>query len=307
MVTEPSICNYIMVIFSPNLCKDTAFESVPTPEANKIECRRIVSDEQYQKLKANVPEAIDGAAGTVQDHNTQIKIGQVPRQQPHQRQTQQGTGAAAAGAPGTVSLPTVFTTFEDILGFAKQVNDVEAQKKMREVLAQYEAFSESLKAMLPPEDKAMYERLENMLKMGGDVQDLLSKEDQEKEDKDIFDALISAFEEQGKVTKDAMDVFEAIFGAKETEKEPHQAKAPSTPPQHQREGAPAVAAGKGQPQKQDNIKFATIDSATLLDLLDAARTAGAIANANTAEEKQKQGQETSEETKEKKSNAQAKL
>ncbi|KAG9067824.1 Protein OS-9 [Linnemannia hyalina] len=306
VVTEPSTCNYIMVINSPNLCKDTAFESVPTPEANKIECRRIVSDEQYQKLKANVPEAIDGAAGIVQDHNAQIKIGQVPRQQPHQRQTQQGVGAAATGAPGTEPPPTLFTTFEDILGFAKQVNDVEAQKKMRAVLAQYEAFSESLKAMLSPEDKAVYENLENMLKMEGDLQDVLSKEGEEREDKDIFDAFFGGLEGQGKATKDAKDVFDAIFGAKETEKEPQQAKAPSTPPQHQQEAA-AAATGKEQPQKQDNIKFATIDSATLLDILDAARTAGAIANANTAEEKQKQGQETSEETKEKKSHAQVKL
>lgn len=301
MVTEGPICNYIMTIYSPNLCQDKAFESVPTPEANKIECRRIVSDEQYQKLKANAPEAIDGAAGIVQDHNAQIKIGQVPRQQPHQHQTQQGTGVAAAGAP-----ETAFTTFEDIPGFAKQVNDVEAQKKMREVLAQYEAFSESLKAMLSPEDKAVYERIENMLKMEGDLQDMLSKEDQ-KDDNDVFNALFGGSEEQGKVTKDAKDVFDAIFGTEETEKDPHQAKAPSTPPQQHQQEAAAAPTGKEKPQKQYNIKFATIDTAVLLEILGAARTAGATANANAAEEKQEQEQETSKETKEKKSNAQAKL
>ncbi|OAQ31407.1 hypothetical protein K457DRAFT_30916 [Linnemannia elongata AG-77] len=307
VVMETTICNYIMVIYSPNLCKDTAFEIVPSPEANKIECRRIVSDEQYQKLKANVPEAIDGAAGIIQDHNAQIKIGQVPRQNPHQHQTHQGTGAAAAGAPGTDSLPTVITTIEDLFGFAKEFNDVEAQKKMREVLAQYEAFSESLKAMLSPEDKAVYERIENMLKMNSDLQDGLSKEDQEKEVGKIFEVLLGGSEEHGKVTKDAKEVFDAFFGTEETEEEPQQAKAPSTTPQHQQEAAAAAAAGKEQPQKQDNIKFATIDSATLMDILNAARTAGAIANDKTAEETQKQGQETSEETKEKKINAQAKL
>ncbi|KAF9126379.1 Protein OS-9 [Mortierella sp. 14UC] len=98
VVTEPSTCNYIMVINSPNLCKDAAFESVPAPEANKIQCRRIVSDEQYQKLKtASVHhETIGGSgsgAGIVQDHNVQIKLGQVPRQQPIHNQKEQQGGA----------------------------------------------------------------------------------------------------------------------------------------------------------------------------------------------------------------------
>lgn len=284
MVTETPICNYIMTIYSPNLCKDTAFESVPTPEANKIECRPIISDEQYQKLKANTPEAIDGVAGIIQDHNAQIKIGQVPRQQPH-HQTQQGMGAAATGAPGTDSLPTVVMTLEDILGFAKQVNGLEAGKKMKEILAQYEAFSETFKAMLSPEDKALFE---DMLKIESDFQDLLSKEDLEKDDKGMLNANLGGSEMQGELTKDA------------TEKELRQAKAPSTPPQHKQETAAAALAGKEQPQKQDNIKVATVDTAVLLEILDAAR-------AISAEEKQKQGQETSEENKERKSNAQAKL
>ncbi|KAF9152679.1 Protein OS-9 [Linnemannia schmuckeri] len=287
VVMEPSICNYIMVIYSPNLCKDPAFESVPTPEANKIECRGIVSDEQYLKLKANVPEAIDGAAGIFQDHNAQIKIGQVPRQQSHQHQTQQD-GAAAAGEAGKDSQPTVFTTLEDILGFAKQANDINAQKQLEEVLAQYEALSENLKAMMSPEDRAVYERFENMLigKDSGHL-DELSKEEQEK-------------------AKNDRDFIDAIFGS--TEEVEASAEHEKKLKQKTKDGQEVTAAANKEQQGHlNNIKFATIDAPTLLEILKVIRNADTTTNANTAEEKQKQGRGKSEETKEKKSDAQAKL
>ncbi|KAF8943624.1 Protein OS-9 [Haplosporangium gracile] len=274
---EPSTCNYIMVIYSPNLCKDPAFESIPTPEANKIECRGIVSDEQYQMLKANVPEAIDGAAGIVQDHNAQIKIGQVPRQQTHLNQRQQD-GAAAAGEAGKVSQPTAFVTFEELLRFVKQVNDVNSQKRLEEVFTQYEALSESFKAGMSPEDRAVYERLVDMLK-GTDSSHLdeLSKEEQEKKaknDRDFLDAIFGSTEE-----------VEALV---ENEKKLKQKT---------KDGQEATTADKD---------FAAIDTPTLLEMLDVIGSAGTTTNANTAGEKQKQGQGKSEETKEKKNDAQAK-
>ncbi|KAG0277452.1 Protein OS-9 [Linnemannia gamsii] len=246
LVHESPICNYIMVIASPNLCKDTAFEIVPTPEANKIECKGIVSDEQYQKLMANAPETIDGAARIVQDHNAQIKIGQVPRQQPYQPQTHQKKAAVATGD----SQATILAIIGDPL---VQSNDVDAQKILKDTVAEYEVIWENFKATLSPEVRAQYERVENLLKGNGGG---LSKEEQEKEAKEYRAAV------------------DALFGTpEETEKEPQQAKEPSTPPQHQEQ-----------------------------------KTSNAGTAANAVEGKQKQGQESvKEETKEEEKNAQVKL
>ncbi|KAF9425083.1 Protein OS-9 [Entomortierella beljakovae] len=75
LITEPSICTYIMVIYSPALCTDVAFELIPAPEANKIDCRPVVSDEQYQQRKVASQGAIEDGLGT-QDSNGQIKFNQ---------------------------------------------------------------------------------------------------------------------------------------------------------------------------------------------------------------------------------------
>ncbi|KAF9901889.1 Protein OS-9 [Linnemannia zychae] len=192
-VTEPSTCNYIMVISSLTLCKDTAFESVPSPEANKIQCRRIVSDEQYQTLKAaNVHrEAIDGSdlgAGIVQDDNAQIKIGQVPRQQSTHKQKQQPVGAAKPQA-------VVLSDFEKVLKQAKLTNDKDSQK-LEEVIAQYAAFSDVIMAMMTPELRAMYQKILDLLQTedGDDKQTLWSDKD-EKMLQTILDALTGGADE----------------------------------------------------------------------------------------------------------------
>ncbi|KAF9082848.1 Protein OS-9 [Mortierella sp. AD031] len=162
-VTEPATCSYIMEIYSPNLCKDTTFENVPAPEANKIECRRIISDEQYQKLKASVPEAIDGtnpegAAGIVQDHNAQIKLGQVPRQPETEQRHQTTTNDKIVADAETA----ILTNFKDILELANQFGDPASQKKLEDVMAKYEAYVESIKAMMTPEHRAVYEDIEKL-------------------------------------------------------------------------------------------------------------------------------------------------
>ncbi|KAG0095363.1 Protein OS-9 [Podila epicladia] len=58
-VNEHSSCSYVIVIDSPSLCKDTAFQQAEAPEANKIDCRPLVTDEQYYKM-ASEPGTIDG-------------------------------------------------------------------------------------------------------------------------------------------------------------------------------------------------------------------------------------------------------
>lgn len=67
-----------MVIYSSSLCKDVAFELIPAPEANKIDCRRVVTDEMYERSKSPGPEAIEGGTGSgvFEDSTEQIKFKQ---------------------------------------------------------------------------------------------------------------------------------------------------------------------------------------------------------------------------------------
>ncbi|KAG0322698.1 Protein OS-9 [Podila horticola] len=60
-VSEPSTCSYVIVIDSPRLCKDAAFQRAEAPEANKIDCRPLVTDELYYKM-ASEPGTIDSSA-----------------------------------------------------------------------------------------------------------------------------------------------------------------------------------------------------------------------------------------------------
>lgn len=264
-MNESPICNYVMVINSPNLCKDTAFESVPAPEANKIKCKGIVSDEQYQKLKANAPETIDGATSIVQDHNAQVKIGQVPRQQPYQQQVKE-EAAAATG---------------------------DAQKGLNDVIAQYEVILERFMATISPEQMAMYERFENLLKGDGGK---LSKEEQEeaREYWAPIDAILGAAEVAENEPQQREDLYKSVVEAiAGNDKELKKTK----------DGQEATTAK----QLEDNPNQATIDFSELqkvLKILGESGRAGTAANA--ADEKQKQGQEKAKETKEEKKNAQAK-
>ncbi|KAF9215158.1 Protein OS-9 [Podila verticillata] len=59
---EPSTCSYVIVISSPRLCKDAAFQQAQAPEANKIDCRPLVNNEQYNKITSE-PGTIDSGDG----------------------------------------------------------------------------------------------------------------------------------------------------------------------------------------------------------------------------------------------------
>lgn len=50
------------MISSPRLCKDTTFQQAQAPEANKIDCRPLVTDEQYNKMTSE-PGTIDSGDG----------------------------------------------------------------------------------------------------------------------------------------------------------------------------------------------------------------------------------------------------
>jgi len=52
--SEPSTCFYVIVIGSPRLCKDAAFQQAEAPEANKIDCRPLVTDEHYNKMTSEL-------------------------------------------------------------------------------------------------------------------------------------------------------------------------------------------------------------------------------------------------------------
>ncbi|CAO3568301.1 unnamed protein product [Mortierella alpina] len=69
-VSEPSTCNYIMLIYSPSLCKEVAFENIPVPDVNNIDCRRIVADDLYYASIAP-PESIDSGAHANIGHHQQ--------------------------------------------------------------------------------------------------------------------------------------------------------------------------------------------------------------------------------------------
>ncbi|KAF9923010.1 Protein OS-9 [Linnemannia zychae] len=192
-VTEPSTCNYIMVIYSPNLCKDPAFESIPAPDANKIECRRIVTDEQYQKLKAaSIRQAIEGpdtdAGIVVQDPH--ITIGQVPR-------------AEQERVDAMKYQPSVLNWFGDIVKLAQQINEINSQTQLEEIMGQYEALAGSIKSMMAPEYRDVYEKLEDMIqRLGNDNRDIMAEE-----------ARVKAQEKEAAApAREAREAIEAIFG-----------------------------------------------------------------------------------------------
>ncbi|KAG0038590.1 Protein OS-9 [Podila clonocystis] len=60
---EHSTCSYVIVIDSPRLCKDAAFQRAEAPEANKIDCRPLVTDAQYYKMASELGTIDSGVDG----------------------------------------------------------------------------------------------------------------------------------------------------------------------------------------------------------------------------------------------------
>ncbi|CAG8444001.1 8637_t:CDS:10 [Diversispora eburnea] len=54
MVKEIHTCHYLVVIHTPRLCNDPAFHSKTSYNAHPIECRPIVSDEQYERKRKSL-------------------------------------------------------------------------------------------------------------------------------------------------------------------------------------------------------------------------------------------------------------
>ncbi|KAF9358535.1 Protein OS-9 [Mortierella sp. NVP85] len=150
LVTEPSTCNYIMVIYSSSLCKDVAFELIPAPEANKIDCRRIVTDEVYERSKAPRPEAIEGEPGSVtfQDSTGQIKL----------KQNEEKSESPLDGAPQEgLQLPLVFKEM------AALMEEVEAakNKQLDDLLAEIDVYLQVLKPYMTEAQQEMFQKMKD--------------------------------------------------------------------------------------------------------------------------------------------------
>lgn len=122
-----------MVIYSSSLCKDVAFELIPAPDANKIDCRLIVTDEMYERSKSPGPEAIEGEAGSgvIQDSTEQIKFKQSAEdgtKSPLDKASQEG--------------PNLHSAFKEMAALVEQA---EAElKPLEEILAEIDPYFESL-------------------------------------------------------------------------------------------------------------------------------------------------------------------
>ncbi|GJJ72819.1 protein OS-9 [Entomortierella parvispora] len=66
-VTEPSICNYLMIVNVPALCRDPAFAIQLAPEVQEIKCRRIATESEIRQVEADASDAHveENAAHTV--------------------------------------------------------------------------------------------------------------------------------------------------------------------------------------------------------------------------------------------------
>jgi hypothetical protein len=139
-----------MVIYSSSLCKDVAFELIPAPEANKIDCRRIVTDEAYERSKAPRPEAIEGEPGSVtfQDSTGQIKL----------EQNEEKSESPLDGAPQEgLQLPLVFKEM------AALMEEVEAakNKQLDDLLAEIDAYFQVLKPYMTEAQREMFQKMKD--------------------------------------------------------------------------------------------------------------------------------------------------
>ncbi|KAJ1923461.1 Protein OS-9 [Tieghemiomyces parasiticus] len=73
-VHEVAICNYVMVINTPFLCKDPAFRAQPKKQYGEIGCHRLVTDAEYERqvrdhLKQQQQQAHIGDGAATQDQS----------------------------------------------------------------------------------------------------------------------------------------------------------------------------------------------------------------------------------------------
>ncbi|KAG0206026.1 Protein OS-9 [Mortierella sp. GBA30] len=125
LVNEPSTCSYHMVIYSPSLCKEVAFENIPVPKANDIDCKRIVTDEQYLSFQAAIPEAIDDGleSGIIQDRNAQTKLRQ-PKQYKEESEQPQKPSIAGRATIGTQEADAIVAQLEKLAQESEQLDQL---------------------------------------------------------------------------------------------------------------------------------------------------------------------------------------
>ncbi|KAF9579139.1 Protein OS-9 [Lunasporangiospora selenospora] len=224
VVIEPSICNYVMVIYSPRLCADLAFKNAPVPEANKINCRPIVSDEIYERIMASVSaqETIDGSADAIpflqDESNGQTQLGGIHDQhqfatakEPAPKDNTQNYAPQAkidvetepmdATSGGSSDQPLASKKSELGPEMEARIKQMERLDEMINVLDKY---IEALKAPLTEDEKKTLEHVENALK-GQDNQYKIfgiDQNGQRVEDEALVEALIGSLLD-GNMDKDS--------------------------------------------------------------------------------------------------------
>ncbi|KAF9914752.1 Protein OS-9 [Lobosporangium transversale] len=200
-VTEPSICTYTMVIYSSALCKDPAFELIPAPEANKIDCRRIVSDEQYQQYKATLPEAVDDKteAMAFQGVNAQIKLGQ---QRLH---TEEDTLIDKTNVIGT-KMPS---GFKEMASLIDEAEAAARRKQLDDLLAEFDAYFKELK---PYMSQGQIEAIERI----GRFADSNAEKNDQAQNLEVESLLESIFGTSGAKGKDDVRIEEEVESKSKT-------------------------------------------------------------------------------------------
>ncbi|KAF8927030.1 hypothetical protein EDD21DRAFT_386747 [Dissophora ornata] len=272
LVNEPSTCNYIMVIYSSSLCKDVAFELIPAPEANKIDCRRVVTDEQYQHRKVAVPEAIEGGIGSsaFQESPGQIKFSQQPEKE-------------------SVANSKLLSGYKEMAALIDQVEAATKHKQLDEVLAEFDTYFEFLKPFLTEAQRDALQKVEDFV--DGKASQLepfgIDGNGQPLEMDSLLETLFGAAsgsdgvkeqrkdaESEGRVQqeskavhekKDNQEVFQMILDAL-AENDNNKAA---------QDAANKDSGNKNaQPKTEKDDVVSSIDLASLLEILDATRRAG---------------------------------
>lgn len=132
-------CAYIIVIYSPSLCADEAFENIPAPEPNNVDCRLIVSDDEYNRLPAaTTSEAIDGVGSL------------------EQKKAKAGSMATHAGGQTAWKIEDVSKRMQELL--------VETEHRpLDNILAEVDTFVQALKSHMSESQKESMKKVEDFL------------------------------------------------------------------------------------------------------------------------------------------------
>ncbi|KAF9948657.1 Protein OS-9 [Mortierella alpina] len=168
-VSEPSTCNYIMLIYSPSLCKEVAFENIPAPEVNNIDCRRIVSDDQYL---ASIPPATESIGS-----GAEVNVGQHQQQEESEPQIHKQPSGDAALPVGTQKKKVLV----DQLG-------EQDSKQLDQMATLVDNYVNSLKALMTDRQRAGFQNLQDLV--DSTLEQLQRSEDEQRKQALDMDALL---------------------------------------------------------------------------------------------------------------------